>query len=49
MVAAGCDAFHSIDILVNNAGGGGSYGRLHEIETREFDWTINANLRSTFY
>ena len=48
MVAAGCGAFRSIDILVNNAGGGGSYGRLHEIETREFDRTINANLRSTF-
>jgi NAD(P)-dependent dehydrogenase (short-subunit alcohol dehydrogenase family) len=48
MVAAGCAAFRSIDILVNNAGGGGSLGRLHEIETREFDRTINANLRSTF-
>src|SRR5262249_33663983 len=48
MAAAGCPAFGSIDILVNNAGGGASFGRLHEIETREFDRTINVNLRSTF-
>jgi len=48
MVSAAARAFGSIDILVNNAGGGGSYGRVHEIETREFDRTVNINLRSTF-
>lgn len=48
MVAAAGDAFGSIDILVNNAGGGGSLGHLHELETREFDRIIRANLRTTF-
>jgi NAD(P)-dependent dehydrogenase (short-subunit alcohol dehydrogenase family) len=40
--------FGKIDILFNNAGGGAGYGKIHEIATDDWDFTINTNLRGTF-
>lgn len=40
--------FDRIDILFNNAGTASGFGKIHEIATDEWDYTINANLRGTF-
>lgn len=40
--------FGKIDILVNNAGTVTGYGKIHEIETSEWDFNIDVNLRGTF-
>jgi len=47
-VDAAIEAFGGIDILVNNAGGGvGS--KLEESSEEEFDFTIDFNVKSTFF
>jgi NAD(P)-dependent dehydrogenase (short-subunit alcohol dehydrogenase family) len=40
--------FGKIDILVNNAGIATGFGRIHEINTVEWDFNIDVNLRGTF-
>lgn len=40
--------FGRIDILVNNAGTAAGFGRIHEINTDEWDFNINVNLRGPF-
>lgn len=40
--------FGKIDILFNNAGSGAGFGKIHEIATEDWDYTINTNLRGTF-
>ena len=48
MVEATIKEFGKIDILFNNAGTASGHGKIHEIATDEWDFTINANLRGTF-
>lgn len=48
MVDLAASTFGGIDILVNNAGMGGSFGRIHETDPRDFDRVISVNLRGTF-
>jgi NAD(P)-dependent dehydrogenase (short-subunit alcohol dehydrogenase family) len=38
-----------IDVLFNNAGSGGAYGPVEEVESDNWDHTINLLLRSVFY
>ncbi len=40
--------FGRIDILVNNAGIATGFGKIHEINTSEWDFNINVNLRGPF-
>jgi NAD(P)-dependent dehydrogenase (short-subunit alcohol dehydrogenase family) len=40
--------FGRIDILVNNAGIAAGFGRIHEINTGEWDFNIDVNLRGPF-
>jgi 3-oxoacyl-[acyl-carrier protein] reductase len=40
--------FGRIDILVNNAGTASGPGKMHEIDTEEWDFIISVNLRGTF-
>ena len=40
--------FGKIDILVNNAGTAAGFGKIHEINTDEWDFNINVNLRGPF-
>ena len=48
MVAATIKEFGKIDILFNNAGTASGFGKIHEITTDEWDFTINTNLRGAF-
>ena len=40
--------FGKIDILVNNAGTAAGFGKIHEIDTGEWDFNIDVNLRGSF-
>ena len=40
--------FGKIDILINNAGTAAGLGKIHEINTDEWDFNINVNLRGPF-
>jgi len=48
MVEDTIEEFGKIDILFNNAGTASGFGKIHEIVTDEWDYTINANLKGTF-
>ena len=40
--------FGKIDILINNAGTAAGFGKIHEINTGEWDFNISVNLRGPF-
>lgn len=48
MVEKTVKEFGRIDILVNNAGLAAGPGKIHEIDTGEWDFNINVNLRGPF-
>ena len=48
MVGTTVKELGKIDILFNNAGIAGPQGRIHEMKTEEWDFTINTNLRGPF-
>lgn len=48
MVEATVREFGGIDVLFNNAGTASGFGKIHEIASDEWDFTINTNLRGTF-
>jgi NAD(P)-dependent dehydrogenase (short-subunit alcohol dehydrogenase family) len=48
MVEDAIKEFGKIDILVNNAGTVTGYGKIHEIDTGEWDLNIDVNLRGPF-
>jgi NAD(P)-dependent dehydrogenase (short-subunit alcohol dehydrogenase family) len=47
-VQEGLDHFHRIDILVNNAGIGAP-NRAEDVNEKDFDDTLNVNLKGTFF
>lgn len=48
MVEDAIKEFGRIDILVNNAGTAAGFGKIHEIDTDEWDFNIDVNLRGPF-
>lgn len=48
MIEVTITEFGKIDILFNNAGTSAGFGKIHEITSEEWDFTINANLRGAF-
>ena len=48
MVDDTINEFGKIDILVNNAGTAAGFGKIHEIDTGEWDFNIDVNLRGPF-
>jgi NAD(P)-dependent dehydrogenase (short-subunit alcohol dehydrogenase family) len=48
-VAATIEELGSLDLLVNNAGGGVAYAAPEEVSVADFAWTVDVNLRGTFF
>jgi NAD(P)-dependent dehydrogenase (short-subunit alcohol dehydrogenase family) len=48
LITSAVGSFGQVDILINNAGGA-VFKPVWELSTEEFDLSLNANLRSTFF
>ena len=49
VVAEAVEALGGLDVLVNNAGVAGPTGRIEELDARQWDDTVAANLNGQFY